>query len=114
MVVESAVGVFDQVVEQVDRHDEECDYHECDERAGTEVDAGLRVVDFVAAAGFEGIFLWDVLGEREDSGRSCVRASRRYAGIWVSVSLLMISLGGEHYAHSGKEMACVGPAENDR
>lgn len=64
MVVEYAVGVFDQVIEQVNWHDEKCDYHECYEGAGAEVDAGLRVVDFVAGAGFEGVFLWDVLGGR--------------------------------------------------
>ena len=84
MVVEFAVGVFDQIVEQVDRHDEKCDYHERDERAGAEVDAGLRVVDFVAGAGFEGVFLWDMLGGKHQNGRQGVRGSRRYAVIFVS------------------------------
>jgi hypothetical protein len=113
MVVEFAVGVFDQIVEQVDRHDEKCDYHERDERAGAEVDAGLRVVDFVAGAGLEGVFLWDMLGGKHWGGRLGVRGSRRYAGIWVSVLPLTRSLGGGSCTRLGKGTACSGLAEND-
>jgi hypothetical protein len=57
MAVKFAVLIFEQVVEQVDRHDEKCDYHESDERAGAEVDAVLGVVDFFAGAGLQGVFL---------------------------------------------------------
>jgi hypothetical protein len=59
MAVKFAVLIFEQVVEQVDRHDEKCDYHESDEGAGAEVDAGLGVVDFFAGAGFQDVFLED-------------------------------------------------------
>jgi hypothetical protein len=52
MAVKFAVLIFKQVVEQVDRHDEKCDYHESDEGTGAEVDAGLGIVDFVAGARF--------------------------------------------------------------
>jgi hypothetical protein len=97
MVVKLAIGVFHQVVEQVDRHDEECDDHECDEGAGTEVDAGLCVVDFVAGAGFEGVFLWIMLGEKHHGKRLGVRESRRYAMIKVSALLLTIPLGRRCY-----------------
>jgi hypothetical protein len=102
MVVEFAIGVFDQDVEQVDRHDEKCDYHECDERAGAEVDAGLRVVDFVAGAGFEGVFLWDILGGEHVRRRLCVRASRRYAVEEVSVLPLEASGGLRSVTHIQK------------
>jgi hypothetical protein len=50
--------VLHQSVQQVDGDDQQAGDGEGDERAGAEVDAGLRVVDFVGGAGFEGVFLW--------------------------------------------------------
>jgi hypothetical protein len=50
--------VLHQSVKQVDGDDEQAGDGEGDERAGAEVDARLRVVDFVGGAGFEGVFLW--------------------------------------------------------
>ena len=102
MVVEFAVGVFDQIVEQVDRHDEKCDYHERDERAGAEVDAGLRVVDFVAGAGFQGVFLRSLLGGKCEGWGEDGRGSRIYAGICVSVSSLTFFNGTEQCAYVQK------------
>jgi hypothetical protein len=64
MVVRLAVRILDQVVEQVDRHDEKSNDHECDERASTKIDAGLRVVNFFARPRLESIFLCNTLGEK--------------------------------------------------
>ena len=50
--------VLHQSVKQVDGDDQQAGDGEGDERAGAEVDARLRVIDFVGGAGFEGVFLW--------------------------------------------------------
>ena len=57
VAVKLAVLVFDQIVEQVDWHYEERTYHERDQCAGQDVDAGLGIVDLFGGAGFECIFL---------------------------------------------------------
>lgn len=46
-----------QAVQQVYPDDQQASDGEGDERAGAGVDAGLRVVDFVAGTGFQGVFL---------------------------------------------------------
>lgn len=76
MPVQAALLVFDQAVQQVYRDDQQASDGKGDERAGAGVDAGLCVVDFVAGAGFQGVFLreavrCEVVGVGVDGGLVC-------------------------------------------
>ena len=58
----TTLKVFDQGVQEVGWDDQEAGDGESDEQAGADVDARLRVIDFVRGARFEGVFLGGEMG----------------------------------------------------